>query len=334
MEGAPPLPEGSYTAPGAAGGEQATCRACGTSASGARWYTVREMQIGLRESFRYFECAGCDCLQIGEVPADLGRYYPKDYLGHQLDPPMPGPRGWLRRRRNRHTLAGRGVLGRLLDSLTRFRYAEVGRVLVPLGVPPSARILDVGCGAGQLLRDLAAAGYRDLTGVDPFLDGDRSYPEGVRLLRRELHEVDGEFDLLLFVHSFEHVPNPRESLRSAARLLAPGGYCIVWSPTVPCYAWEHYREEWVQLDAPRHLLIPSPEGMRRMAQEAGLRLEEVRYDSDHLQFSGSELYRRGLPLMGNLEQVPRRKIRRWRRAAVRLNAEGRGDQAAFLLTKS
>src|SRR5205814_7191736 len=57
-----------------------TCRVCGASAEFDR-YEVREMNFGSRETFSYLKCAQCESLQMDEVPGDLKRHYPPDYLG-------------------------------------------------------------------------------------------------------------------------------------------------------------------------------------------------------------------------------------------------------------
>jgi SAM-dependent methyltransferase len=292
------------------------------------------MQLGTRESFDYFECENCGCLQIAEIPADLERHYPVEYFSFTLQNARPGAYGWLRGIRNRAALTGRGAIGRLLSVATRYAFAEIGAWLVEERIPTEARILDVGCGAGQLLCEMAAAGYRNLRGVDPFIARDLTYENGVSIDRKTIHDIDGRFDLVLFIHSLEHVPDPREALAAAARLLEPDGRCIVWSPTVPCWAWEHYREDWVQLDAPRHLLIPSPRAIGHMAEQAALELAKVRYNSGDLQFTGSELYRRDIPLMQGGTPFTRSEMREFRKRARKLNAEGRGDQAAFFLRKA
>jgi hypothetical protein len=54
------------------------CRICGNPV-GNREYVAREMMFGLRDSFVYFQCAECRCLQIAEFPADMSRYYPASY---------------------------------------------------------------------------------------------------------------------------------------------------------------------------------------------------------------------------------------------------------------
>mgnify|MGYP000938470375 CR=1 FL=1 len=44
-------------------------------------YVAREMMIGMREEFRYFQCANCDCLQIEEVPVNMDKFYPSNRRG-------------------------------------------------------------------------------------------------------------------------------------------------------------------------------------------------------------------------------------------------------------
>ena len=51
-----------------------SCRICG-NATGNRLHRAREMQFGTGEEFDYVECAGCGCVQIAEIPADLQRFY-------------------------------------------------------------------------------------------------------------------------------------------------------------------------------------------------------------------------------------------------------------------
>lgn len=63
------------------------CRICGCDEAAVR-ISAREMMIPTRKSFAYFECAGCHCLQIQEIPEDLGDYYGKDYYSFQESEPM------------------------------------------------------------------------------------------------------------------------------------------------------------------------------------------------------------------------------------------------------
>lgn len=307
------------------------CRACGDT-SQPRRFTAREMMFGSRDSFEYQECAGCGSLQIAEIPPDLGRYYPAGYYAHQAQQPGsdPLPISWLKRQRAAYCLTGRGLVGRLaVRLLGRHYYYDWFR---SAGIGLNDSVLDVGAGDGGLLLFMRREGFTRLLGIEPYAVEDVVYGNGVRVLKRRLQELDGKFDFIMFNHSFEHLADPLEALRQVKRLLSPGKPALVRVPVVPSYAWEQYGPDWVQLDAPRHLLVPSVAGMRSLAAQADLEVTGVEYDSDALQFWGSELYRRDIPLQERDQHpFPPEQMAGWSARAQELNREGRGDQACFYL---
>jgi 2-polyprenyl-3-methyl-5-hydroxy-6-metoxy-1,4-benzoquinol methylase len=297
-------------------------------------YRVREMMYGLRDKFRYVECTSCGCLQLVDPPTDWSRYYPAAYYSFQANPEQrSGLDHLLRKSRNRFVCTGEGLAGRLLTVLFPYRFGDLRSWITKFALDRDSRILDVGCGSGELLYDLSLAGYRNLLGVDPFITADRRYANGVAVLRCTIHEVSGEFDLVMFHHSLEHVADQHETMASVARLLKPGGACLVRIPTCSSDAWERYRENWVQLDAPRHLFLHTVQSIEILGAAAGLRLVDTQWDSSALQFFGSEMYERDEPLTTGSARFFRKEYRRGRRAAERLNAIGRGDQAAFYFVK-
>jgi SAM-dependent methyltransferase len=100
---------------------------------------------------------------------------------------------------------------------------------------PELRWLDIGCGRGDLLRRVRAE-FRPaaLHGVDPIdwladdLRGD------VRLHTVPAEEVSGlePMDRVMLVEVIEHLEAPWTVLRSAARLLRPGGTIVVTTPNL------------------------------------------------------------------------------------------------------
>ena len=150
----------------------------------------------------------------------------------------------------------------------------------------------MGCGSGALLDRLATVGFNNLSGADPFIAADGETPRGMPLMKRDLSEVTGEFDLIMFNHSLEHFPDPAAALKVTYEKLAAGGICLVRLPTTSSEAWSIYKADWVQIDAPRHTVIPSRQGMALAADTVGLRVEKTFDDSNLGQFMGSEAYRR------------------------------------------
>lgn len=330
-----------------------TCRICSNS-RGNVGYRVREMNLGLREWFEYFQCAQCGCLQIRDFPPEMGKYYPSRYYSFappsRVEPPRTRRvRELARTTRDRYAITGRGMVGRILyagwsnPGLRQSAGARFpGEGAKELGLGRRSRILDVGCGSGQFLLELQAAGFNRLLGIDAFLDDDLAYPGGVRVLKRTIHEVSGQWDVIMFHHSFEHIPDPQATLSAAAKLLAPDGACLVRLPLVSSAAWERYGVNWVQLDAPRHFFLHSIESLRRVAGSARMEIAKIVHDSGSLQFFGSELYLRDIPLQPVVpSEVAARaaaftpsELEVFERQAQTLNAEGRGDQAAFYLKRA
>lgn len=122
------------------------------------------------------------------------------------------------------------------ERLTR---AEVDFLVEKLELAPGARVLDLACGHGRHVTELAARGFR-VTGVDisaPALAiaRDRAAEMGleadlVRLDMRDLH-VDGEFDgVCNFASAFGYHPreqDDQEVLRRVARCLVGGGRFLI-----------------------------------------------------------------------------------------------------------
>jgi SAM-dependent methyltransferase len=218
--------------------------------------------------------------------------------------------------------------------------------IAPKGVPASARILEVGCGNGYYLQKLFELGYRDLHGIDPFMDPSYVSTHPFRLECRGILDLDPEtedpYDCIGFGHSLEHIAEHAESLRRARELLAPNGVCVLGLPWAASYAWETYREDWVQLDAPRHLYLHTPQSLACLARDCGFEVAHLDYDSTAFQFWGSEQYRRGIPLHDPRSWSVNRgasiftpqQIEDYERRAADLNAEGRGDQVrAYLVCR-
>lgn len=311
------------------------CRICGSTRAAGR-HTALEMMNGTREPFAYFQCADCGCLQIESIPHDLARHYEGGYYSYTPPRRAANPlKRWAVHARHRWALHGRDPLGWLMY---RRAAAYAVRSLRPLRLRPDTRVLDVGCGAGGLIFELAELGCRGVLGIDPFIDADRAYDNGARVLRLGLDDAPGRWDVVMFHHSFEHLPDPAAALRRTAALLDDGGHCLLRVPTVSSHAWRHYGVHWVQLDAPRHLCLFARESIEHLAAAAGF---DLAFDSDAFQFWGSEQYRRGIALRDARSYAVNpaaglfsaQEMADWARRAVELNRQGQGDQASFLLRK-
>jgi 2-polyprenyl-3-methyl-5-hydroxy-6-metoxy-1,4-benzoquinol methylase len=115
------------------------------------------------------------------------------------------------------------------DPLQDLRVRELASN-VPLA---GARVLDVGCGTGQLLWLLSSLGA-EVTGldVDPAAAAFVAGELGLSCIEGTIAAVEGaeRFDLIVLQDLLEHVLEPREVLERAAELLRPGGVLYLWTP--------------------------------------------------------------------------------------------------------
>lgn len=316
-----------------------TCLVCGKSESANR-FIVHEMMFGTREKFPYLPCKSCQSVQIEEVPSPeaLSKYYPANYYSFSADPnSMPGDsiiKTLIRRPRDRYGMGVPDWLGWAISKLKPGSPSPLLRIMKAANVRLDKKVLDVGCGSNAaLLRWMATRGFVNLLGADPFIAQDILTENGVKVVKRYIHELDAQFDLIMFNHSFEHVDDPTAVLTAAHDQLNRNGKCLIRIPTTSSDAWHSYGADWVQLDAPRHLFIPSRSGMKTLAESCGFIIEKVIDDSTSYQFVGSELCRLGIPVV---EQRPEKYFSQavledFRIKAEHLNAIHRGDQAAFVL---
>jgi SAM-dependent methyltransferase len=204
-------------------------------------------------------------------------------------------------------------------------------------IPFDARVLDVGCGAGWLIRDMKRLGYRNVSGIDPYIKSDVRSSDGVVILKRSLHEMTGEFDVVMFHHSFEHIADQAGALKEIRRLLRPAGRVLIRVPIADSYAWKHYGVNWIHLDAPRHFFLHSPTSLRLLAEQCGLHVKELTYEGNASQFIGSEQYAKDIALIDQRKGGVRRRLqdlwhaRRYRMRAEELNRKAQGDWGCFEL---
>jgi SAM-dependent methyltransferase len=300
------------------------CVACGPGVPFLA-HRITEGMFATGESFDYHECERCGTLQISSVPDNLasyydtGTYYSFSALRGRLD------RRWLRTRPARAALRVNTEIYLRTGRGYGFPWAREA------GIQPSDRLLDLGCGSGEALYKLWLYGYQRLTGSDPFLPRDTQIAPGVQLVRAYHWDVTGEFDWITMHHAFEHVADPRATLRSARRLLGAEGRVLVRIPLMGQFAWRHYGTSWAQIDPPRHLVLYTLPGIRKMADEEGFEVDQVFFDSTCFQFWASERVREGKPHAGAQGEFPTEQIDAWEAEAQRLNRAQDGDQVGIVL---
>ena len=323
-----------------------SCRVCQHSGC-ATTYVAREMMYGTRETFSYFQCQSCGCLQIDQIPTDLVRHYPNNYYSFSSNESTAKEAGALRRSlmewRLRPEVFGWGfklakLAGHFVDRPANF--SEISRFLGQIPKPnKELKFLDVGCGAQSWwLSGLRLAGFTHLIGIDPNIETSQ-HLQCKNIIKGSIESLTSKFDVITFHHSLEHIPGQHETLKQVTRLLNPDGICIVRIPLVDSEAWEHYGINWVELDAPRHLYLHSERSFEKLCEACGLRIAKSFREGTDFEFWGSEQYQDDVHLTSpdsywinkRSKRFSGADLARFSEMAKRANETGRGGRGAFIL---
>ena len=113
------------------------------------------------------------------------------------------------------------------------------RMLAVVEASSARRVLDVGCGRGVFPSELHRRLGVQAHGLDVF-DPDSVAADGWCYtggdLTHGLPYPDGQFDCVTLGEVIEHVPDPDRLLGDIRRVLAPGGWLVLSTPNLVCWA--------------------------------------------------------------------------------------------------
>jgi SAM-dependent methyltransferase len=235
-----------------------------------------------------YACDGCGTAYLDPRPdrQTIHLAY-RNYVTHQGqvddDPQQPGTdwpsslkqailRAYIRRRFGHRPYRPSDVLAGAmwLRPWLRLRFDGAMRHL------PSARngntLLDIGCGNGRFLAWARVAGWSGC-GTEP----DPLAASSARAKGFDVHDgpldalvqAGRKFDAITISHVIEHVHEPAMLLRTASRLLRPGGYFWIETPNVDAHGHACFGAGWRGLHPPQHLQLFAPDALRRMLGDGG-----------------------------------------------------------------
>lgn len=230
--------------PGIRGAAPAPCILCGGPLS---------RTVHARGPWRYLQCRSCGLVALWPRPSALeaiGLY--EDYL-----PVEP--------RKAREWEAMMMPVIRASRDLIESRASTGGR-----------RLLDVGCGHGFFLKEMASRGWH-VEGIEVSPAG-RSYAEGrlgLRVHPGPLEEAglpEQAFDVVTLFYVIEHLHDPVGLVRAVCRLLRPGGMVLLrWPHSTPIVKLLGPLARGLDLfHTPYHLYDFSPRTIRKMLELCGL----------------------------------------------------------------
>jgi len=247
-----------------------TCPVCGSAASYD--FTGSDFMFGTQGSYDYGRCKQCGAVFQAPMPdaQQIAAFYPDDY--EQFQPERP------KQIKNAEKGALKAVFGyRHLE--VPLAYIIAGHLLGRLkyrNTPPfrsGRQALDIGCGNGKFLVKLRDLGW-EVQGVEFNAGAVGVCREcGLSVSHGDLHAAefpDESFDMVSARHLIEHLPDPNRFMAEVARILKPGGYLYIRTPSSRALGRKIFGKYWFPNEVPRHLVLFSPENLALLAQRHGL----------------------------------------------------------------
>ncbi|GEM_PF-1349301 len=232
---------------------------CGAEEARAR-YPVRDLVLGFDDGGLAFAECGCGHGLLVPPPsaATLADFYQALYTPENVET----------MRKINESGFDRGL-----------RKARVKAIREALGDRSVARIVDVGCGLGHFLRELADALGGEAIGVE-MGEGAAATAEARlaergapgRVLRTAFDDADvdaASVDVLTMNHFLEHHPRPEVALRRAAELVAPGGLLGIEVPRADGWGRRLLGRWWWPHLPPQHVHLFTEAGLVRSLAAAG-----------------------------------------------------------------
>jgi SAM-dependent methyltransferase len=141
------------------------------------------------------------------------------------------------------------------------------------------RLLDIGCGAGNLLLAARKNGW-DAQGLDVSANAVKHVREaGFEVFQGELREArlpSQHFDVITAAEILEHLPEPRLLVQEVARLLRPGGLFWTTTPHARGLSARVLGLKWRCIWPPEHLQLFSAGGLKTLLRDVGFSDVRVR----------------------------------------------------------
>lgn len=161
-----------------------------------------------------------------------------------------------------------------LEANRLLRYCE--------GVPPDARILDVGCGDGFHLRLLREFGRSTWTVEGLDVDSRAvaiARQDGATVHEGTVEEADlpeNHYDVIYTLQTVEHVADPLEMLVAIRRILKPGGRLVIVTDNTDTIDFRLFKDRyWGGYHFPRHWNLFDRSSLDRLATRAGYETEGI-----------------------------------------------------------
>jgi SAM-dependent methyltransferase len=153
-------------------------------------------------------------------------------------------------------------------------------------LPKNAKILEVGCGNGFVLKAIFDLGYKNVFGVEPSIDAIKKANPKIKkniatdILKPGLFE-NKSFDFIFFFQTFDHIPNPNRFLSECYKLLKLNGHILAFNHNVDSFSSKLLGEKSPIVDI-EHTFLYSSKTIKTIFQKNGFTINKVYFPKNTL----------------------------------------------------
>jgi SAM-dependent methyltransferase len=241
------------------------CPLCHATEMEIKYSGIRDRLGYVEGAFDFYQCMRCVSVSLHPFPGEdeISSFYPGSYMVQS--PP-----------------SDEGLAAKLQTILWRTLFLPVYRsdakTVIGMAGKRNGKLLEIGCSSGYVMREFSELGEFELRGLDiDKLAVDYARQElGLQADNTTLQEANyppNSFDMVILFNVFEHLVKPLDLLRDIRRVLKPGGYLAIKTPRMDSMQGRILGPKWMNvIEAPRHVLLASAEGVKESLRTAGLRL--------------------------------------------------------------
>lgn len=267
-----------------------TCPACGGEGK-VNINDAKDYVTSMPGVWTFRQCTHCETLWQDPctIDEDIGKLYPDNYGFTRQEIPTGREKGfkasvkagvfaykfgYAHLLEEGNSKAGLRI-ARILSVLPGMQQ-RAGRNIRYLSYQRNGRLLDVGSGNGAFLQQMQELGWQ-VEGIEPDPKAAAVATKlGFKVMPGTIEHTklpDSYYDAVALSHVMEHFRQPQAALQKIIRCLKPGGVLVSISPNPAGFLSRLFQDQWYELDAPRHLVIPSPKGCRIMCEKLGFEVK-------------------------------------------------------------
>lgn len=229
-------------------------------------YSGYDRLLGLPGEFTVVKCSNCGFVYLNPRPSEreMEKYYPEEYYSFQR---------WTE------------DVGSLRTHYRKIKWKSLSRINPTRisGVPPfveRGKILDFGCGSGEVLNILKKVGWETYGVEINEKAAEYARSKGLKVFDQDLRSIrfpDDYFDVVRMRSVLEHLHQAPMILEEIYRILKRQGRLLLIVPNIDSLEFKIFRSKWYPLDIPRHIYHFSSKSLIALLKEYCFKVEKLRY---------------------------------------------------------